>query len=189
MQTNQKYIYSTYTKILHMGLAVFGIAAYLTGESAEHGTLSSGYLLHAYLGLSLAAFIFVRIISGFIGPLTLRFSDWSPFSRRQWRLATEDIGILLRLKIPKRSMHEGLAGLVQAFGLAIFCWMGATGCILFLMGSAPESNLFELVEEAHELGESAIPLFLALHIGAVILHLLAREPVWKRMWITRPEKD
>lgn len=181
--------YSIYAKMIHMGLAIFGVAAFLTGESAEHGANSSGYLLHAYLGLSLATFIFLRFIGGFIGTGCMRFSGWSPFSRHQWNQAWQDLNSLIRLTIPRRNMHEGLAGLVQAFGLAIFCWMGATGCILFLMGSGPESSLFELVEEAHEIGEGAIPLFLALHVGAVIVHLLASEPIWKRMWITRASKD
>ena len=59
--TNDDYSYPRYAKILHLGMAGFGIAAFLTGELAENGSASTGYLLHAYLGLSLAAFVLVNM--------------------------------------------------------------------------------------------------------------------------------
>ncbi len=179
---NQNYSYPLYAKILHFGMAGFGIAAFLTGELAEDGFNSLGYLLHAYLGLSLATFVLLRVLRGLIGSGPLRFSDWSPISRHQWELALQDIGSLLRFRVPERGMHEGLAGLTQAFGIAIFAWMGATGTGLFLLGGGPESGLFEVVEEAHEVGEALIPLYLALHVGSVLLHSLAGRPIWQKMW-------
>lgn len=184
---NQDYTYPLYAKILHMGIATLGIAAFLTGEGAEEGTNSLGYLFHVYLGLSLAAFMLLRVIRGFVGSGPMRFSDWSPLSRRQWTLALQDLRSLLQLKVPSRGMHEGLAGLVQAFGLVIFSWMGATGAGLYLLAGGPESELFELVEEVHELGEALIPLYLVLHVGSVFVHLLAGDPIWKRMWTFRAD--
>ena len=53
------------------------------------------------------AFILLRVISGYAGET--RFSSWSPFSRRQWLLAIEDVNGLLQFKIPVRGMHEGIA--------------------------------------------------------------------------------
>jgi len=186
--TNDDYSYPRYAKILHLGMAGFGIAAFLTGELAENGSASTGYLLHAYLGLSLAAFVLVRIWRGVIDSGPLRFSGWSPFSARQWRLAFQDIRGLLRLRVPERGMHEGLAGLTQALGIAIFTLMGGTGTWLFLLGSGSDSALFEGVEEVHEMGEALIPLYLALHVGSVLVHSLAGNPIWRRMWTFR-EKD
>lgn len=177
------YAYPLHAKILHVGMAIFGISAFLTGEFAEDGTATSGYLLHAYLGLSLATFMFLRVLRGMVGSAPLRFSDWSPISRRQWQLAAEDIGTLLRFRVPERGMHEGLAGLTQAFGIVLFALMGATGTGLFLLGGGPESDLFEIVEEVHEVGEALIPLYLALHVGSVLVHSLAGSPVWQKMWI------
>jgi uncharacterized membrane protein YqjE len=55
--SGQDYSYPQYAKILHMGLALFGVLAYLTAELAEDGQDTLGYLLHAYLGLSLAVFL------------------------------------------------------------------------------------------------------------------------------------
>jgi cytochrome b561 len=183
--TSQDYSYPWYAKLLHLGMAAFGIAAYVTGELAEDGYNSLGYLFHAYLGLSLATFVLMRVLRGLVGPGPLRFSDWSPLSRRQWTIALQDLGNLVRFRVPERGMHEGLAGLTQAFGIAIFAWMGATGIGLFLLGGGPETELFEVAEEYHEVGEALIPLYLALHVGSVFVHSLAGNPIWRKMWTFR----
>lgn len=179
---NHDYTFPGYAKILHAGMAIFGISAFLTAELAEHGAESTGYYLHAYLGFSLASFIFARAVGGISGSGCMRFSGWSPFSRRQWRLALEDVRSLFRLHVPSRNMHEGLAGLTQAFGLAVFALMAATGSGLFLLKGGPDTDLFEAFEETHEIGEVLIPLYLLLHVGSVVVHSLAGSPIWHRMW-------
>lgn len=176
------YTFPAYAKMIHLGLAIFGIAAYLTAEFAEDGDTSLGYLLHAYLGLSLATFIAIRIIIGSFSSSTLSFKGWRPFSRQQWQLALLDFRSLLKLQIPERDHHQGLAGMTQAFGLMVFTWMAATGTGLFIVDTGGESELFELIEELHEIGETLIPLYLGLHVGAVILHTLSGNPIWKRMF-------
>lgn len=180
--TERNYDYPLYAKFLHMGLAVFGVTAYLTAELAENGYNSIGYLLHAYLGLSLAAFLLMRAIPGLIGGGALKFSGWGFFSRKQWKFTFDDIRGLFKLQVPERGRHEGIAGLVQAFGLLIFSWMAITGTGLFIFGGEHESDLFEIIEELHEIGEGMIPLYLLLHIGAVFAHSIAGKPVWQRMW-------
>ena len=85
------YSYPMYAKFLHAGLAISGIGAFLTGEIAEDGTGSSGFYIHAYLGLSLVFFVAARIFSGIGGSGMMRFSGWSPFSLSQWKLASQDI--------------------------------------------------------------------------------------------------
>ena len=89
---------------------------------------------------------------------------------------------LLRLKVPDRGMHQGLAGLTQAFGLMVFAWMALTGTAMFLLAGAPGGDAFELVEEVHELGEALIPLYLTLHVGSVVAHSAVGNPIWQRMW-------
>jgi cytochrome b561 len=182
IMADHDYTFPLSAKILHSGMAIFGITAYLTAEVAEDGFGSTGYYLHAYLGLSLTAFILLRIFRGFTGPEPMRFSGWSPLSSRQWSLALRDVRSLIQLRVPERGMHEGLAGLTQAFGIIIFCWMGVTGTGLFLLGDKPGVTLFEIVEEFHEIGESLIPLYLALHVGSVLVHSVAGKPIWQRMW-------
>jgi cytochrome b561 len=175
-------IYPAYARLIHLGMAVFGIAAFLTGELAEDHGASTGYLLHAYLGLSLAAFILIRVCMGFTRSTALSFKGSSPFSRVQWQYALEDFRALLKLQVPERDRHQGLAGLVQAFGLIVFAWMALTGAGLYILGNGAESELFEALEEVHEVGESLIPLYLVAHVGAVLLHSLGGHPVWKKMF-------
>jgi cytochrome b561 len=176
------YSYSASAKFIHLGMALFGILAFLTGELADDSHNSSGYLLHAYLGLSLAAIMFARIFSGLTSTAALSFKGWSPFSKLQWQLALEDFRTLFNFNVPVRDKHQGLAGLTQAFGLIIFSWMSVTGIGLFILGGEIESHAFEFTEELHEIGETLIPLYLALHVGAVILHTISGNPIWKKMF-------
>jgi cytochrome b len=176
------YTYTLMAKMIHMGVAVFGIAAYLTAEGAEHGDAGLGYLLHAYLGMTLAFFILLRIGRGYVGSSDMRFENWSPFSRRQLAMAVEDIKGIIRFNVPERGMHQGIAGLVQAFGLIIFAWMGGSGSVMFFIDETTSKNLFEILEELHEVGEGLIPLFLLLHVGAVIVHSAMGKQNWKKMW-------
>jgi cytochrome b561 len=86
-------------------------------------------------------------------------------------------------------MHEGLSGLTQAFGLILLGWMGATGTGLFLLNKDQQEMLFEVIEESHEVGEALIPLYLALHVGSVLVHSLAGKPIWQRMWKFKASND
>ena len=139
--------YPRQIRLVHMGLAIFGIAAYLTAEGAEDSNAGLAYLLHAYLGMTLSVFILLRILQGYMGAVEARFSSWSPFSRQQAVIAIEDLKGLVRLKIPERGLHEGIAGLVQAFGLITFTWMSATGGVLFFIDERSSEALFEVFED------------------------------------------
>ncbi|ACV27545.1 cytochrome b/b6 domain-containing protein [Kangiella koreensis] len=173
--------YSRSSQLLHWGLALFGIIAWLTGENADDGFNSNGFLLHLYLGLAVLTFILLRFGAGILSNGKLSFRGWTIFTREQWRLAAQDIGQLVRFKLPHRKMHQGIAGLVQFSGLLLFLWMAASGTLIFLLQNSSESTLFEAIEEGHEVGEVLIPLFLILHVGAVIVHTLAGDHVWKSM--------
>ena len=126
--------------------------------------------------------VVLRILIGLTPSQTLSFKGRSPFSKQQWRIALEDFRTLLGFKVPERGRHQGLAGLTQVFGLLVFFWMSLTGTALFMLGSGVETEAFEFIEEVHEVGESLIPLYLVLHVGAVILHTLCGKPIWKKMF-------
>ena len=87
------------TRMIHLALVVFGLAA--------------------ALGL--------RLLWGLAGPRGVRFAEWVPYTGQQFRYVTEDLRSILRFRLPHRATHDGLAGLVQAFGLLSFAWMAATG--------------------------------------------------------------
>jgi len=174
--------YTTWDKLIHAGLAVFGVVAYLTAEGAEGGRDSFGYLMHAYLGFAAAAFVAMRLSSGLLGRPEMRFSRWSPFRASAWRETFEDLADLARLRLPHRDTHGGIAGLVQYFGLALFAWMSLTGVVLYAFTGKAYHGLHEVAEEAHEIGEGLIPLFLLAHVGAVVAHSVFGSPVWQRMF-------
>ena len=161
-------IFPMWIKWTHLGLAFFGITAYLTGELAEHLN-SFGYLLHAYLGMTLLLFLMARFLYGFVGQNVYRFSHCFPHKRSYSITIKEDLKRLTRLELPVRKDHQGLAGLVQAFGLLIFSWMAITGTIMFITDVNDDS----LISELHEIGETVIPMFLGLHLGAVALHMIS----------------
>lgn len=161
-------------RTMHLGFAVFGIAAWLTAEGAED---AAGFWLHASPGLALAFVMALRLLTGIAGGPPLAFAGWSPLDVRQWKAALADLGSLVRLRVPSRAIHEGAAGLLQAGGIALFATMALTGTLMLLLGERAHA-----LEEVHEVGETLIPAFLALHVGAVALHSLAGRPIWQKMF-------
>lgn len=173
------------TIFLHAGLMVFGVLAWLTGEWAgDYKKLHHwGFSLHKHLGLGVAFFLILRIAYGLVGPDTARFSRWVPYTRDRLKLVWEDLCTLARLRLPDRPTHQGLAGLVETFGLAVFTWMAATGTYMyyFLRPGQKAGGAVRLIKELHEAGELLIPIFLGIHVGAVLLHALAGDHRWRKM--------
>lgn len=178
-----------FTRLLHFGLMVFGISAWLTGELAEieAGESITGYTIHAWLGLAMSLFFFLRLVYGFIGPRKIRFSQWYPLSRAHLAQSWDELMLLLRFKLPPPHHHQGLAGLVQFFGLLIFGAMALTGTVIYFIGGpgVEQGRLLYLFTEAHEYGEGLIPLFLAMHVGAVLIHALSGKHIWRQMFFLK----
>jgi cytochrome b561 len=172
------------TRFIHLGLTVLGVMAFLTGlwagdyKRVHHLWFS----LHKWLGISLSFFMLWRIWHGFYGPREAQFSQWVPYTRERVLMVLEDIANLLRLKLPDRPTHQGLAGVVQTFGLAVFSWMALTGTLMFffLEPGRKAGGALHLIKELHETGLWLILIFLIIHVGAVTLHALAGNPLWRK---------
>ncbi len=173
------------TRIIHLGLMVFALAAWAaSGWAEDYGHARHlGFAVHSWLGMGLATFVSLRLIYGLVGPANVRFSHWVPYTKARLRFVWEDILTLLKFRLPDRPSHQGLAGLVQTFGLLTFLWVGLTGSLMFfyLKPGQEAGGLLHFVMEMHEIGETAIPLFLGLHVGAVVLHALFGNHLWRRM--------
>jgi len=174
------------TRLVHLGLTIFGLLALITGLYAgdyKH-VHHLGFSIHKWVGLTLGFFMAWRLWNGFYGPEEDRFSQWLPNTGERLQMAREDALNLLRLKLPNRAAHQGLAGLVQTFGLAVFAWMAGTGALmaLFLTPGQKAAGLMHLVKDLHELGLWLIIAFLVIHIGAVALHALTGDHLWRKMF-------
>jgi cytochrome b len=181
-----------FVRFLHLGILTCGLLAYLTSgwagdyEHAKH----LGFTLHKWLGIGLAFFIALRLFYGLVGPANVRFKQWVPYNKAGLLLVWEDILTLLKFRLPYRQSHQGLAGLVQSFGLLIFSWMAFTGSFMFfyLQPGRKTGGVLHFIEELHEIGEAVIPIFLALHVGAVILHALTGRHLWRKMFFLKEQQ-
>lgn len=175
-----------FTRVLHLGLAVFGTWAWWIGEDAHdyHKPDHSGYMLHMYVGLTFTAFLAGRLIWGFIGPRELRFAAWFPWTRERFARVMEDLRTLMRFRLPEPETHQGLNAMVQSLGLTLFTWQGASGtlmAILIVPGEKTGGWLSVVREIHHEWGGVWIPTYLGLHVGAAALHALTGRQIWKKM--------
>lgn len=173
------------TRLLHLGLAVFGVWAWWIGDRAgDYRRIDhSGYTQHMWIGIAFTAFLLARIVWGVVGPESARFVNWVPWNAARFHTVIEDLRALLRFRVPDRPSHLGLAGLVQALGLLAFLWLGASGVLLALTitPGTVVTGWVHTIKELHEIGKVLVPVYLILHVGAVVLHAVAGKPIWKKM--------
>jgi len=181
------------TRVIHFGIMVLALAAYVTGDGADDYKKAeySGYTLHMWLGMGVSIFILFRIAYGLIGPKSARFSSWVPYTKERLRLASEGVMSLFLYRRPTRPAHQGISGLINAAGLVIFTWMAVTGSIMFffLEPGQRAGGLIHFVEEIHEVGETLVPLYLVIHVGAVIIHALYGRDIWRKMFFMKKRKS
>ncbi len=172
------------TRFFHLGLTLFGVLAWLAGFFAGDYKRyhHPGFDVHRWLGLGLSCFMLCRLWYGFYGPKAAQFKEWVPYTPERLRRVGEDLLSLLTLKLPDRPPHQGLSGVVQTFGLAVFGWMALTGSLMFffLTPGRKAGGLLHLVKEMHEAAVWLVAAFLAVHGGAVLLHALSGDHLWRR---------
>jgi cytochrome b len=177
--------YDAGTRLIHLALVLFGVAALISGQFADDYRRANhtGFDIHRWIGLGMALAIALRLLWGLFGPMEVRFASWLPVTRERLRAVGEDIAALLRFRLPVRAGHDGLAGLVQAIGLLGFAWMAITGALLFawLQPGSRAAGIVSVVKELHEGGQAVVLAYIAIHAGAVLVHALAGDPIWKRM--------
>jgi len=171
-------------RVIHLGLTLFGISAWTTGFLADDYKRVEhlGFSIHGWLGVAFTFFLILRIGYGFCGPDDYKFSKWVPYTKDRLRAVLEDLSMLLKFKLPERPMHVGLSGLVQTFGLGAFAWMALTGSLMFfyLMPGHKARGVLHTIKEMHEAIIWLIPIYLGIHVGAVLLHALAGDHRWRR---------
>jgi cytochrome b len=189
MNTEQGVKLDVPTRIMHLGLAVFGVWAWWLGEDAHdfHRVNHSGYVLHMYVGLTFAAFLTARLAYGFFGPRELRFSAWVPYTRTRFAAAIADLRTMSRFRIPEPVTHQGLNALVQSLALLLFTWQGVSGTLISMLITPGERvhGWLDTFLDIHSIASVWIPGYLILHVGAVVLHALTGHQIWKKMLFLR----
>jgi len=177
------------TTLVHLGLLVCGIAALISGlQAGDYKKIEHfGFTLHSWIGLAGAFFVLLRVVLGVVGPAELRFSRWVPYTRERLACVKEDIVGLFSMRLPERSTHVGVAGLVQALGLGVFFVIAASGVYLFFTIEPGQKSrgMVHTVKEFHEVGLYLITLFLSMHVGAVTLHALRGRHLWRKIFFLK----
>jgi cytochrome b len=176
----------TALRCLHLGLVVLCLLAWATAQFAGDykRPVHTGYTLHEIVGILFAAILSLRVVYGVFGPKAARFAAWFPLSASNRALIAEDLRLLARLRLPERQPHEGIAGLVEALGLLAFFFIAGTGVAmaLYLEPGARAGGWLRGVKEVHEIAQTVIPAYLALHAGAALLHALAGHDLLRDMF-------
>lgn len=161
------------------------LALLTSGWADDYKTLPAyGYLLHAWSGLAAGVFCGLRILYGLVGPASIRFATWLPLTVARLLPVWQDCLGLLRMRLPERPPHVGLAGMVEAVGLLAMTVLAGTGGWLYL-GLIPGQKahgVMHAVKDVHEAAGSLLFAFLAMHAGAVLLHALAGHHLWRQMF-------
>lgn len=173
------------TRALHLGVAILGTWAWWIGEDAGdyHKPVHPNFILHEYVGLAFSAVLALRLVYGFFGPRPLRFSAWVPYTRERYAAVKQDLRTLLRLRMPEPGVHRGLNAAVQSLGLLLFTWQAVCGTVLSMVIVPGERAVgwVHSLKELHQLASIWIPTYLALHVGATVLHALTGRQIWKKM--------
>ena len=180
-----------FIRMCHLAMVLFGIAAWLTGDAADDYKKLTHvwFTAHGWIGMGFASSFLLYIAYCTFGPAKSRFSSWVPYTKERLLKVLEDVAGLLKFRLPDRLSHQGLAGLVQFFGVLVFTGIAATGALMFFLlePGGKARGLVHSIKEVHEAGEILIPVYLSIHIGAVLLHSVTGRPVWRRIFFFREE--
>ena len=170
-----------FVRICHLGMAAFGILAILTGELAKdhESSMAFGYYLHGILGTGLTVCVLGYLVHFFFGPYKTGYRRWLCFTRRRIGNIRDDLNALIRCKLPEPKKHEGLAELVQVFGLVLFVWIACSGILLLssISFGGQEPSFLKPFIILHKVVKPLLFMYLAIHIGATVLHTLAGHRV------------
>lgn len=178
------------TRLLHLGLAVFGVWSWLNGlgwigagASDYDHAVYSGYIQHRWVGIGFTVFLLARILWGLVGPTSVRFVNWVPWTLARLKVVVDDVRSLLRLRVPEHPTHVGLSGFVEALGLLAFLWLGLSGLLsaFTITPGVPVFGWLHVIKHWHQIGNVLVPAYLILHVGGTVAHSIVGKQVWKKM--------
>lgn len=179
--------YDPLLRLIHgwNALAILGlVATSQVAEALEHGGNEAlAWSLHIQFGYALIGGLVARLLWGFVGPASARWSDlWHP---RAWLAMLGG-----RISFPPRAGHDVRASLAFLGLYAVLAMMALTGLALAgiehdtgpLAGMPGGETIEDFFDEPHEFGFALVLLFIALHLGALAFHrFVLHAPVGQTM--------
>ncbi|MCX8048977.1 MAG: cytochrome b/b6 domain-containing protein, partial [Methylohalobius sp.] len=107
-----------------------------------------------------------------------------PYDRGGWSAVAQDIGGLLRFRLPAGGVRPGLAGLIQGLGLGLVTFQGGVGLAIFLVvppqGELPATLSF--LREWHRILGWGVWGYVGLHLFMALCHVWRRDGVVAAIW-------
>lgn len=176
--------YGLYTRFLHWMLAL-GITLQMLltlvmrppHPGRVHSALENlSFSAHRYLGVVVLVVVLLHwllFISGNAHKGWGHFFPW--FSRARRHAVVNDVRELMRVRVEDPEKQDSLAGAIQGLGILVGTLLAGTGMVLFL-GMAVDgamSPFVHAIAEFHSFWGPVMWGYLGLHVGAVVLHMLA----------------
>ncbi|WP_340149423.1 cytochrome b/b6 domain-containing protein [uncultured Sneathiella sp.] len=191
--------YDRFSRLLHLLFAV-GITAQLlvsnVMEEPDDGYPGDFfYEIHERIGVSILALLVIYWLWSLLrrGPLRLgHLFPWLSAAGR--RALIEDIrryiSAILTVTLPGTKEPSPLAGAIQGLGLLVATGMAASGSVIFFF--APETGelrgALHEVEDIHEAFGVLMWTYLALHVGAALLHEIFGQRILFQMFSFRKKR-
>lgn len=178
-------VWDPFVRVAHWIVVAAFLTAYITGGEPR--------ALHTIAGYTLACYVVLRVVWGFVGPPYARFSSFVRSPARAARYLID----LLRGRAKRQLGHSpaggvmivlllvGLAATTGA-GLMLYALHDGAGPLASVVAQAPpltdgaENPRLEFWEETHELVANLTLLLVLLHVAGVIAASIAHREnlVW-----------
>jgi cytochrome b len=144
------------------------------GFTLNYFVLEPGEAIHQWIGYSVWALVFARVVWSFVGPQRARLNDFFPTPSR----ISKHLRELKSRKIPKESGHNAVGGMLILLFWLLLLAQGITGFLL------EETDTFfgsTLVENIHEYIAHSLFIGALIHVAAVLL-----TGWWGRIELIKP---
>ena len=186
------FAYDRATRWLHLGLALTVTYQLFISLIMDHprpdrpltGTAALIFETHEWVGVTAFAIVVAHVIWSFIGPAAVRWTGMIPWRPAQWRVLSNDLREMVRLRLPLREEHDGLAALTHGLGLLAVLAIASSGFIYFLFapeGGGRPPSFVRTAMGFHEFMSTFVWIYWGGHVGMAVLHRLMGHRVFERI--------
>lgn len=167
IRPRQVMVWDPYVRISHWMVALLVLGSFLTSESEQHRLVP----IHAMIGLTIAALVVLRVVWGFVGSTSARFSAFVRAPRDVVAYART----LVEGRPPLHLSHNPIGGVMVVALLATLLCCAATGAAVYL-GPRFHGSLTGLlskpvaraIKEVHEGFSGVLLTLVSLHVAGVL---------------------